>query len=222
MTTQEPHETDVADLIRQAILDGDLVPNQRLIEADLCVDYSASRASVRGALAELSNEGLVERIPNRGARVRTVSIEEAIEISEVRMVLEGLCASKAAELVTADEARELQGLGQGMKDAFAVGDMMLYSVTNKKLHDRIGEISRQHTAHQIILRSRAQIVRHQYRLAMRPGRPSVSLQEHLDIIDAICRHDPDGAEAALRHHLRSLIDALRMTSARIEREKETQ
>src|SRR5213078_2286572 len=83
--------------IRDAIVHGEFVPNQRLVEADLSEQFEASRATVRSALVELANEGLVERVQNRGARVRAVSLAEAIEITEVRMALEGLCAAKAAE-----------------------------------------------------------------------------------------------------------------------------
>ena len=74
-TDREP-TTDpvtVAERIRKAILDGDFSPNQRLVEADLCEEFHASRGAVRTALLELSSQGLVERIQNRGARVRSVS-----------------------------------------------------------------------------------------------------------------------------------------------------
>ena len=94
----------VAD-IRDAIVHGDFAPNQRLVEADLSEQFGASRATVRSALVELANEGLVERVQNRGARVRAVSLAEAIEISEVRMVVEGLCAAKAAERITRPRPR---------------------------------------------------------------------------------------------------------------------
>lgn len=202
----------ISDRIRQAILDGEFVPNQRLIEADLCEMYAASRATVRGALLDLANDGLVERLPNRGARVRSVSLEEAIEISEVRMVLEGLCAYKAAERVTEEEKAELHKIGRAMSDAVERGDLLTYSSSNKLLHAKVGEFSRQVTANQIINRVRAQIVRHQYRIAMNPGRPAVSLPEHLEIIDAICANDPDRAETALRMHMRSVMSTLRSMS----------
>ena len=203
----------VSDRIRQAILDGEFVPNQRLIEADLCEMYAASRATVRGALLDLANDGLVERLPNRGARVRSVSLEEAIEISEVRMVLEGLCAYKAAERVTEEEKAELREIGEAMSDAVERGDLLTYSSSNKLLHAKVGEFSRQVTANQIINRVRAQIVRHQYRIAMNPGRPTVSLPEHLEIIDAICANDPERAETALRNHMRSVMSTLRSMSS---------
>ena len=199
----------VAAVIREAIVRGDFVPNQRLVEADLSERFAASRASVRAALLELTNEGLVERIQHRGARVRAVSLEEAVEITEVRMVLEGLCAAKAAARVTDAQVTELQAIGEEMKRAVAQGDLMGYSELNQRLHRRVREISGQHTAAGVLERLRAQSVRHQFRLAMHPGRPAVSLPEHLAIIEAVCARDAPAAEQAARYHLRSVISALR-------------
>ncbi|HEV7626488.1 MAG TPA: GntR family transcriptional regulator [Streptomyces sp.] len=202
-------ELPLVEAIREAIIRGEFVPNQRLVEADLSTQFEASRASVRAALLELTNEGLVERIQHRGARVRAVSLDEAIEISEVRMVLEGLCAAKAAESVTGEEVIELQTIGKSMRKAVSGGDLLGYSALNQELHRRVREIGAQATASQLLERLRGQNVRHQFRLAMHPGRPSVSLPEHLAIIDGICNHDPEAAEAAARAHLRSVIQALR-------------
>ena len=195
--------------IREAIVRGDFVPNQRLVEADLSEQFGASRATVRSALVELANEGLVERVQNRGARVRAVSLEEAVEISEVRMALEGLCAAKAAEHVTRDDARKLKAIGKKMRTAVSTGDVLGYSQLNQDLHRMVRELSGQRTAQDVLERLRAQSVRHQFKLAMHPGRPSVSLPEHLAIIDAICAHDAAAAEQAVRAHLRSVITALR-------------
>jgi DNA-binding GntR family transcriptional regulator len=195
--------------IREAIVRGDFVPNQRLVEADLSEQFAASRATVRSALVALANEGLVERVQNRGARVRAVSLAEAVEICEVRMVLEGLCAAKAAEHVTRDEARRLKAVGRTMRAAVSSGDVLGYSQLNQELHRMVREISAQRTARDVLERLRAQSVRHQFKLALHPGRPAVSLPEHLAIIDAICAHDPAAAEEAARAHLRSVITALR-------------
>jgi DNA-binding GntR family transcriptional regulator len=198
----------VLDRIRETILSGEFVPNQRLVEADLSEQFAASRAAVRTALLELAHEGLVERMQNRGARVRAVSLAEAIEICEVRMVLEGLCAAKAAERITEAEGEELEGIGAAMRSAVSAGDVLGYSRLNERLHRRIREISAQRTAATVLERLRAQSVRHQFRLAMKPGRPTVSLPEHLAIIDAIRAHDPQAAEPAAQAHLRSVIRAL--------------
>ncbi|NEC88517.1 GntR family transcriptional regulator [Streptomyces sp. SID12501] len=200
------------EAIRRAIVSGDYVPDQRLVEADLSERFAASRAAVRSALIQLGNEGLVERIPNRGARVRAVSLAEAIEITEVRMVIEGFCAAKAAQRVTEAEIAELREMRERMAAAVDAGALVTYSELNNRLHRRMLEMSGQCTAEGVIERLRGQSVRHQFRLAMQPGRPSVSLPEHLAIIDAICSRDPDAAERAARRHLGSVIRALRGTN----------
>jgi DNA-binding GntR family transcriptional regulator len=197
------------EAIRDAITRGEFVPDQRLVEADLSERFSASRSAVRSALLQLTNEGLVERVQHRGARVRAVSLDEAIEITEVRMVVEGLCAAKAAERVSESEAAELRAIGTRMTQAVAEGDVLGYSEANQLLHRRIRELSGQTTAAGVLERLRAQSVRHQFGLAMQPGRPAVSLPEHQAIIDAICAHDPQAAEQAARGHLTSVVDALR-------------
>jgi DNA-binding GntR family transcriptional regulator len=57
----------VLDAIREGILRGEFVPDQRLVEADLSERFSASRGSVRSPLLQPANESLVERVQNRGA-----------------------------------------------------------------------------------------------------------------------------------------------------------
>ncbi|HEY3869319.1 MAG TPA: GntR family transcriptional regulator [Actinocrinis sp.] len=206
--TEPGRPEPVLDAIRDAITGGEFAPNQRLVEAELSEQFGASRASVRNALLHLASEGLVERIQNRGARVRAISVAEAIEITEVRMVVEGLCAAKAAERVTEADRRALRELGGQMKTAVAAGDVLGYSDLNRRLHALIRTLSGQETARSVLERLRLQNVRHQFRLAMHPGRPSVSLPQHLEIIEALCGGDADAAEAAVRRHLRSVIDAL--------------
>lgn len=207
----QPAVADVAGAIRAGIVNGDYAPNQRLIEADLVDTYGASRAVIRSALVELAAEGLVDRLPNRGARVRSVSLDEAIEIVEVRMGLEGLCAAKAAGQITDAEIDGLRQLRTDMLAAVAQGELMEYSRLNRVLDQRIGQISGHHTATAILNRLRAQAVRHQFRLSHQPGRAAISAPEHAAIIDAIIARDPERAEAVTRAHLRSVIEALRAT-----------
>lgn len=207
----QPAVTDVAAAIRAGIVNGDYAPNQRLIEADLVDTYGASRAVIRSALVELAAEGLVDRLPNRGARVRSVSLDEAIEIVEVRMGLEGLCAAKAARQITDAEIEEFRRLRADMLAAVSQGELMEYSRLNRVLDQRIGQISAHQTATAILNRLRAQAVRHQFRLSHQPGRAAISAPEHAAIIDAIIARDAELAEAVTRAHLRSVIEALRAT-----------
>ncbi|WP_394428634.1 GntR family transcriptional regulator [Streptomyces sp. SGAir0957] len=197
------------DRLRQAIARGEMAPAQRLVENELAEQYDVTRASIRAALLDLAAEGLVERVRNRGSRVRVVTVEEAVEITECRMALEGLCAAKAARDATDAQLDELTALGEAMSKAVADGDPLSYSDLNHDLHARIREISGQYTALGLLERLNAQLVRHRFQLALRPGRPQQSLSEHLAMIEAIRARDPEAAERAVRAHLGSVIDALR-------------
>jgi DNA-binding GntR family transcriptional regulator len=209
----DPARRFVVGHLRDAIMNGDVVPGQRLVEAELAELLGVTRASVRAALFDLSADGLVERIPNRGARVRSVPLAEAIAITECRMVLEGLCAAKAAELATPDQIERLTAIGEQMAAAVAAGEPLKYSALNRELHQSVHEMSGQTVAAGLLKRLNAQIVRHQFQLALRPGRTHVSLPEHLAIIEAIAAGDPVAAEAAARAHLASVIGALREASS---------
>lgn len=195
--------------LREAILRGEMAPAQRLVENELAEQFGVTRASIRAALIDLESQGLVERIRNRGSRVRVVTVEEAVAITECRLVLEGLCAAKAAVAVTDEQLAELTELGTAMRKAVAGGEPLTYSELNHELHAKIREFSGQLTAVELLERLNAQLVRHRFQLALRPGRPQQSLNEHLAMIEAIEARDPQAAEAAVRAHLTSVIEALR-------------
>jgi len=210
-------ETEVASLtvverIRAAMVRGDYAPNQRLIEADLCEQYGANRAVIRSALQDLAADGLVEIQRNKGARVRAIPLAEAIEITEARMVLEGLAARKAAEHCSSEDAEGLLEIGRLMRQAYERSELLAYSDLNARLHRRIREIARHGTSANLIERLGAQVVRHQFRLSLQPGRPAVSLPQHERIIESVVARSPDAAEQAMRLHLSSVVEALRDTA----------
>ena len=95
-----------------------------------------------------------------------------------------------------------------MSVAVRDGEPLTYSALNRELHLLVADVSGQTVAADLLGRLNAQIVRHQFRLSLRAGRTHVSLPEHLAIIDAIAARNPDAAEAAARHHVRSVIGAL--------------
>lgn len=200
--------SDVLARLRAAILNGEFAPRQRLVETEIAERFSTSRFVLRNALNRLATEGLVELQPNRGARVREISVEEAVEITEIRRAVEGLVASRAAERVTDTQIAALRVLGHEMAGAVARSDMIRYTELNGRLHGTVRDIGRHASATRIIEQLNGQMVRHQFRLSLVPGRPAVSLPEHLEIIDAICARDPDRAERVMRAHLSSVVAAL--------------
>jgi DNA-binding GntR family transcriptional regulator len=197
------------DKLRMAIYHMEFAPGQRLVESELASKYDTSRGAVREAIALLQNEGLVTRERNRSAWVRPVTIEEAIEILEVRAVVEGLCAAKAAAGASAEDHRVLRTLADEMTVAVKRGDVLTDSMVSDQVHTKIREIAGQQTAAGIINRLRHQGVRYQFRVSLLPGRLVQGFEEHLGIIDAVIAGDPDLAERLSRDHFASVIEAVR-------------
>jgi DNA-binding GntR family transcriptional regulator len=203
----------VTEALRAAILKGEYAPRQRLVEVDLCERFGTSRFILRSALQELAAQGLVEFQRNRGARVRDISLDEAIEITEVRILLEGLLAARAAERVTKAEAATLRGIVKEMRGAVERSELLRYSELNASLHAAIREIAAHETASRLLKQLRDQTVRHQFSLSLVPGRPSVSLPQHEAIVAAITAREPASAEQAMHDHLQSVVQAFRALSA---------
>ena len=194
-----PVRTQVLDNLRQAIVERQLVPGQRLIERELVELTGVSRTSIREALRELAAEGLVTAIPNKGTVVARVSAEEARQLYEVRSALEGLAgrlfvrnatqAQRNALVKALQRIERLAAKGAPLinaKDSFyevlfeGGGNEALRSVT-AGLHARVS-----------VLRSLSLSV---------PGRSTQSLQEMRDIVDAVLAGDADAAARACSRHV---------------------
>jgi DNA-binding GntR family transcriptional regulator len=208
----EDSKQTVSAALRAAILAGEYAPNQRLVEIDLCDRFGTSRFILRSALQDLAAQGLVEFQRNRGARVREVSLAEAIEITEVRILLEGMLAARAAERVTKSDTVTLRTLIREMRTAVAKSELLTYSELNARLHVAVRDIAAHETASRLLRQLRDQTVRHQFSLALVPGRPAASLPQHEAIVAAITAREPEEAERAMHSHLQSVIEAFRALS----------
>jgi DNA-binding GntR family transcriptional regulator len=195
--------------LHAAIVSGALNPGERLIEEELAERLGHSRGAVREAILRLGHEGLVVRERNRGARVRRLTLEEAIEILEARAALESLAAGHAAQRRTERDAAELGALVEEMEALHRVGELLAASERNAFMHRRILEISGHKVARDVCGRLNSQMVRFQFRTVLAPGRPQRSLAEHRQIVGAIAEGDRDAAERAMRTHLTSVADTLR-------------
>jgi DNA-binding GntR family transcriptional regulator len=197
------------DKLRMAIYHGEFLPGQRLVESELATRYDTSRGAVREALVQLENEGLILRPRNRSASVRPVTPAEAVEITEVRAVIEGLCAAKAAVAANEADHAELRELMRQMAAAVKRGDMLADSRISDLMHAKIRQIGGQGTANRILERLRYQDVRYQFHVSLLPGRLVKGANEHFDIIEAVIAGNPATAEQLTRDHFLSVIAALR-------------
>ncbi|MBQ0855547.1 GntR family transcriptional regulator [Streptomyces sp. BH-SS-21] len=197
------------EYLRQAILLGELAPGQRLLEPEFAERLTVTRNSVRAALLDLAAQGLVERVLNQGARVKVITVKEAVAITECRMALEGLCAARAATAATAAQIDELDDMNARMAAAVTDGDLVSYTELNRQMHGQWISLAGPHPSGDLLARLNAQLIRHHFQLALRPGRPQQSLREHQAVIDGIRARDPRAAETAARAHIAGVIQSLR-------------
>jgi len=209
MTAEPTDAGSMTDLLRAHVLDGTLAPGSRLVELHLADQYAVSRAAVRAAIGELAKEGLVDRQANRGATVRRVALDEAIQITEVRNLVECFIAARAAVMATAEEREELSSIIGQMRDVVQRDELASYSALNAVLHRRLREISRHAIAADLIGNLRNRAAHHEFRLAVIPGRAAASLPQHAAIVDAVVAGDAGRAEQAMRAHLDSVVEVLR-------------
>ena len=199
---------DAYATMRRIIRSGELGPGERLVETDLAQRLGLGRNAIRTSLARLEQDGLVERTAFRGARVRVIDEEEAVEILEARGALEGVAARYAAQRASPQDVDALRSIVMQMTELLAAGDLLGMSELNARLHGRIVDIANLPRVARLIDDLNAQNVRHQFRTVLAPGRPSQSLREHGAIVDAIASGNATDAEDAMRTHISNVIRTL--------------
>lgn len=217
MTRKVKEKSDPTATLRRAIETGHFMPSQRLVEAELAAWLGTNRSNVKLALGKLEQEGLVVSEPNRGARVRVISEQEALEILQVRAALESLIARQAAAKATPADQKRLRDVLETMREAIDREDFTTYSGQNGQLHAEIRKISGHQTASRLLSTLNSQIVRYQFRTILYPGRIHQSIREHGEIVDAICAGDQERAEKAMRDHLANVTDTLERSLAALAR-----
>lgn len=197
--TPAPVRAQVLDNLRQAIIERQFAPGQRLIERELVELTGVSRTSVREALRELAAEGLVTAVPNKGTVVASVSAKEAGQLYEVRSALEALAgrlfvqhASQAQRNALVKSLQRIERLATknapvlAAKDAFY--DVLFEGGGNEALRSVVAA-----------LHARVSLLR--WLSLSVPGRPAESVAELRAIVDAVLADDADAAARACSRHV---------------------
>lgn len=136
-TADQGLSRQIAEQLKQLIYEGEFKAGDRLNEAALAVRMGTSRGPIREAIRILTGTGLVTPVVNRGVFVRQVSIQEMLEIYELRALVFGFAAQRAAENITDEERRRFEVLLDGMDRAAHTGDGGLYYDLNVEFHELI-------------------------------------------------------------------------------------
>src|SRR5579872_2996282 len=132
-----PLHSEVLLRLREYIAEGHLSDGARVPERQLCEMFGISRTPLREALKVLASEGLVDLLPNRGARVRELGPHELAELFDVMGGLEALAGRLACERITAAECAEIEQLHHQMYGFYLNRDMPDYFRCNQLIHQKI-------------------------------------------------------------------------------------
>jgi DNA-binding GntR family transcriptional regulator len=195
---------NIAELIRAAILSGELEPGSKLIETELAERFGTSRGPIREAIRELAREGLVTELPRRGTLVSTLTAHDLSEVYAVRQALEVAASrvviARAAEeelqaLETHLEALESPPPGAGYLDQ-AVHDLAFHrSLVALARNERMSTMYEQMLTQTMLLLRTASLENPALRTDLRRA-------AHRDILQALIDRDEGAARAALEAHYR--------------------
>jgi DNA-binding GntR family transcriptional regulator len=204
------HDETVAAL-RDYLVEGSLEDGARIPERLLCERFGVSRTPLREALKVLAAEGLVELLPNRGARVRPLSDADIRELFDVMGGLEALAGRLACERLVDSEFAEIESVHHDMYRHYLRRDMSGYFACNQAIHRMIVAAACNATlaATYAGISGRIRRVRYSANLVRERDRWGEAMREHEEMLDALRRRD--GAELAdvLFRHLRNKQDAAR-------------
>ena len=197
--------TDLAVRLKEDILSGKLGENEKLVEQTICDTYKVSRTPVREALAQLTAEGLVTSIPNRGAFVTGISPQEMDDIFVLRKIYEIQATRWAIERITDDEMEELRENFEFMEFYTMKNDVDKMRNINASFHNMIYKASHNRMLMQMLSSYQIYVKYASREIEDTEQYLHDVLEEHRAIYKAFILKDPDaGAEAMSVHMDRSI------------------
>lgn len=185
--------------LREAILRGDYEPGQRLAQKDLTDQLDMSPTPIREALRILEAQGLLERVPYKGAYVAEVSPDESEEISVIRSALEGLATEMAVPNLTDDDVDDLEALTGEMEDAWRQTNIGRLRRANYRFHALIYQKAGSQRLSDMIISLWPRFATDT--LWMIPGRAERSIQQHHAVIGKIRERDGTAAAELMADHI---------------------
>jgi DNA-binding GntR family transcriptional regulator len=198
---RRPLHDEVTLRLRDMIVEGRLVPGERVNEAALCEQLGVSRTPLREALKILASEGLVDLLPRRGARVAAMGAEELGELFEVLSGLERTAAELAAARVAEEDLARLHRLQERIEQHHAARNRHDYSHDNHALHEAIVALSGNTVLKEVHERLMTRVRRARYMALLSQERWDESVAEHADILAALEARDARRAGEMMHQHV---------------------
>jgi DNA-binding GntR family transcriptional regulator len=194
---------EVAERLRELILSGELEPKSRVNELELCEKFGISRTPLREAIKILATEGLLELLPNRGARVGSVGQGEIEEMIEVVAGLEATAGELACRMASEAEIDAIEAKTLVMGKAMARGDEEAYFRLNREIHEAIMAAARNATLAGIYANLSSRIQRMRYTAHKTPEQWHRAMDEHERMVVHLRAREGAALGRLMRDHVRS-------------------
>lgn len=191
---------DLVEFIKQQILEGELNPGDRIIETKMAKDLGISQTPVREAIRQLSGEGIVTIVPNRGPLVRAFNMQDVFEIYSLRAVYEGLAIRLAVEHASDESIQHLQHFYEEMKVKLHDDSVSSLLQDSVYIHQSIIQLSNHERLINVYKTISFQISLVN-RILGSTSTKQKEIDQHWELIDALIRRDPDHAERVMRSHI---------------------
>lgn len=188
-------------IVRDAILKGKLAPGTRLRQVELANQLGISRTPLRESLMKLEQEGLIATLPQGGLTVVELKFEEAIELYEIREMLDGLAAALTARRGDEKTLKVIENHLKKMEKCVQKQNAHGWFIHHVGFHEAIMEACGNSRLLSFITNVRLSIQRFHPVLLTTPDRLKKAFQEHMAIFRAIKAGDPKAAERLARLHI---------------------
>jgi DNA-binding GntR family transcriptional regulator len=188
-------------ILKTMIMDRQLLPGEKIPQEKLAEDLGISRTPLINALKFLEKEKLVQSIPRRGFFMRTFTQKEMISIFELREVLEGLAARKAAQKITDNQIVQLGKFFKQFAGDKDIDDIRAYAREDRRFHKFLLDIGAKEFLKSML--ETYNIISYSYQVVSPEGlvrHPRETIREHRAMIDAIAGRDAEAAENLMRRH----------------------
>ncbi|SNT28602.1 transcriptional regulator, GntR family [Streptosporangium subroseum] len=191
----------VAHALRAALITGEMRPGTVYSAPVLAAQFGVSATPVREAMLDLTKEGLVEAVRNKGFRVTEMSDRDLDELTEIRRLIEVPTVARLAGTDRAESFDLLRPVAQEIVDAAERGDLLAYVDADLRFHVELLALAGNVHLVEVVrdLRKRARL----YGLSAlhQRGRLPDSAREHLDLLELLAAGDADAAEQLMRDHI---------------------
>ncbi|QJQ95912.1 MULTISPECIES: GntR family transcriptional regulator [Halomonadaceae] len=192
---------EVADRIRDLIECGELRPAERISEKKLCESFGVSRTPLREALKVLASEGLVELLPNRGARVMQLTMKQVKDTYDLMGALEGLSGELACQFISDTEINAICDLHDRMLEHYRQRQLSDYFRVNQQIHERILAASNNEVLQEMYNNLSQRVKRVRYSKKMTDSFWRKAVNDHEKMIVALKARDGAQLGQILREHL---------------------